>query len=238
MKTDGIASAASALRYWERRQEVVANNLANASTDGFRAERVFAQLLDGDLPVAQAMTDRRGGMLRPTGNAFDAGLGGDGFFVVSTPQGERWTRHGAWRLDTEGYLADTDGNRVLGERGAIRLTRDPEGRPLDVTDLAIDTAGVVRVTGVKIDQLRVERGGTGSLQHEGGGRYLPDASRASVDGPAREVRQGTLEESNVNSVSTLIDMIEINRNYAFAQKVLSTLDGIRATIANDIAKPA
>lgn len=59
-----------------------------------------------------------------------------------------------------------------------------------------------------------------------------------MDGPAREVRQGTLEESNVNSVSTLIDMIEINRNYAFAQKVLSTLDGIRATIANDIAKPA
>jgi flagellar basal body rod protein FlgG len=59
-----------------------------------------------------------------------------------------------------------------------------------------------------------------------------------VTAGARAVRQGFVEESNVNHVASLVEMISINRNYAFAQKVLTTLDGIRATIANDLAKPA
>jgi flagellar basal body rod protein FlgG len=239
VKTDGIASAASAMRYWELRQEVTANNLANASTDGFKAERVFARLLAGELPAPEAATDTRHGTLRPTGNTYDLSLGGDGFFVVQTPEGERWTRGGAWRLDAEGYLADNDGNRVLGSKDAIRISYDSQGRPLDVADVTIDAKGTVRVNQVAFDTLRVERGVPGaSLQHEGSGRYLPDAARQAVTAGARDVRQGFVEESNVNHVASLVEMISINRNYAFAQKVLTTLDGIRATIANDLAKPA
>ena len=236
MKTDGIASAISALQYWELRQEVMANNLANASTDGFRGERVFARLLEGERPAGQSATDLREGTYRPTGNPLDLAVRGDAFFVVSTPEGERWTRGGAWRLDAEGRLADADGNVALGEKRPVHIVAPGAA---DAADVTVDRSGSIRVNGVEIDRLRVEHGGGGaSLQHEAGGRYLPAADRSSVDPASRDVRQGVLEESNVNTVSSLVDMISITRNYAFAQKVLTTLDGIRATISNDLAKPA
>jgi flagellar basal body rod protein FlgG len=231
MKTDGIASAVGALRYWEMRQEVMANNLANASTDGFRAERVFARLLDGERPAAESATDRRAGTYRPTGNVFDVALGGDAFFVVKTADGERWSRGGSWQLDASGNLVDASGNAALGTKGPIRISTGVAS-----TDVTIDRAGTVRVNGEQIDTLRVEKGGVGSLQHEDGGRYLPPADRTPVDAAERDVRQGVVEDSNVNAVSSLVDMIAISRNYAFAQKVITTLDGIRATISNDITK--
>lgn len=238
MKTDGIASAASALRYWERKQEVTANNLANATTDGFKAERVFAQLMEDSLPVGNAATDRRAGTIRATANPLDLALGSDGFFVVQTPQGERWTRGGAWQVNADGQLVDADGNAALGEGGPIRVTPSGAGSAGRGGGVTIDAAGVVRVNGEETGRLRVERGGPGPLQHEGGTRFIPPEDRVPVDAAARDVRQGAVEESNVNTVSTLVDLIAIQRNYAFAQKVLTTLDGIRATIANDLAKPA
>lgn len=231
MKTDGIASAANALRYWEMRQEVTANNLANATTDGFKAERVFAQLLEDGLPVANATTDRSSGTLRSTGNPLDVAVTDDSFFVVQTPKGERWTRGGSWQLNADGHLADASGNLVLGDGGPIKV-------PSDKGDVSIDRAGTVRVGGETVGKLRLERGGPGSLQHEDGTRFIPPADRIAVDDAGRTIQQGLVEQSNVNTVSTLVDLIEIQRNYAFAQKVMTTLDGIRATIANDLAKPA
>jgi flagellar basal body rod protein FlgG len=236
VKTDGIASAASALRYWERKQEVTANNLANATTDGFKAERVFAQLLDDSLPVGNASTDLRAGSFRSTGNPLDVAIGGDGFFVLQTPDGERWTRGGSWQVNADGHLVDAEGHLALGEAGAIRVVPS-RGTPAGGADVTIDRTGIVRVGTEETGRLRIERG-TGGLQHEGGTRFLPPADRTPVDGAERDIRQGTIEESNVNTVSTLVDLIGINRNYAFAQKVLMTLDGIRATISNDLAKPA
>src|SRR5205085_4652182 len=92
---NGLSSAASALRYWERRQEIATNNLANTSTDGFKGERVFAKMLGDALPVAQTATDLRAGTLRQTGNPLDLAIPGQGFFVVDTPNGQRFTRGGA-----------------------------------------------------------------------------------------------------------------------------------------------
>jgi flagellar basal body rod protein FlgG len=237
IKTDGIASAASALRYWERRQEVVTNNLANANTDGFKAERVFARLVGEALPEAAASTDRREGSYRPTGNALDLAVGGNDFFVVGTPAGEQWTRGGAFHADAEGYLVDADGNAALGERGPVRLTRDAQGREIVPKQVTIDRAGLVEVDGVAIDRLRIERSASpGSLEHVAGTRFVPDASRQRVAETDRDVRQGMIEESNVNPISSLVDLISVQRNFAFAQKVLTTLDGVRSTITNDLAK--
>ncbi len=236
IKTDGIASAASALRYWERRQEVASNNLANASTDGFKAERVFARLMGESLPTPDARTDVRGGTLRTTGQPLDLAMQGDGFLVVTGPQGEQWSRGGSFRLNADGVLVDADGNAALGERGPIRLTRDAKGREILPEHVEVDRTGLVSVNGVGIDRLRVERTKAPTLTHAEGTHFLPDASRESVAMTDRSVRQGVLEESNVNTVSALVDMIEVQRNYAFAQKVLTTLDGIRSTIANDIGK--
>ncbi|MCC6316093.1 MAG: flagellar hook basal-body protein [Gemmatimonadaceae bacterium] len=228
MKTDGIASAAAALRYWERRQEIAANNLANVNTTGFKAELGYARLT-GDTPAMAASTDWREGPLTPTGNPLDLALRGHQFFVVTTPSGERFTRGGASTIDPQGYLADADGSRLAGEKGPIRVGG---------SDVSIDRTGRVAVDGVWIDRLRIETVAPNTtLQHEAGTRWIPDATRTAVALDARDVRQGHLEGSNVNSIDSMVDMITIQRNFAFAQKALSTLDDIRATISNQLGKP-
>jgi flagellar basal body rod protein FlgG len=231
MKNDGISSAASALRYWERRQEIAANNLANATTDGFKAERAFARLLNDALPVPDARTDMRDGTLRPTGNPLDVAVHNEGFFVVETAAGQRWTRGGAWQLSPDKRLADADGNYVLGERGPIKIAGGT---------VEIDRQGYVAVDGRIVDRLLLERPNAGvTLQHDEGTRFLrPTAEqRQAIDVSERDIRQGAIEESNVNSIGTMVDMISIQRNFASAQKVIGVLDDMRATITNDLAKP-
>jgi flagellar basal-body rod protein FlgF len=85
------------MHYWERRQEVLANNLANANTDGFKAERVFARLMGDAMTAGDTRTDRTAGTLRQTHAPLDLALADDGFFVVETPDGERLTRGGSFR---------------------------------------------------------------------------------------------------------------------------------------------
>ncbi len=229
MPTDGIASAASALRYWERRQEIAANNLANANTDGFKAERTFAQLVGTSELATGARTDWAEGTFTPTKNPLDVAVRGRAFFVVQTPNGERYSRGGAWQVDREGYLADATGNRALGEQGAIKVNG---------TDLVIDRTGRVSVDGIHADRLRVETiAPNATLQHEEGVRWVPPGDRTALALDARDVLQGTLEESNVQPVSEMVDMIAVQRNYALVQKAITTLDDIRATITQDLAKP-
>lgn len=229
MRTNGMTSSAAALRYWERRQEVAAHNLANVETSGFRAERVFARMIDDALPVADTVTDMRMGTLRPTGSALDLALDGPGFFVVQTPAGERYTRGGGFRLDAEGQIVDANGNALLGEGGPLVA---PKG------EIEIGREGVVRVDGAEVGRVRVERAPDGiRLAHEGGNLFVPDADREPVDPDARSVRQGFLEESNVSTVDSMVEMISIQRAYASVQKSVVTLDQIRSTISNDLGKP-
>jgi flagellar basal body rod protein FlgG len=226
----GMASAASALRYWERRQEVLSNNLANVSTDGFRGERVFAQMMGDALPAAQTATDVRAGALRPTTNPLDLALQGDGFFVVQTPAGERFSRGGAFRLDAERRIVDADGRALLGAQGPIVV---PPGG-----ELAVTPSGDVSLDGKTIASLRVERPGPGAaLAHDAGTLLVPDDARRSVPPEERRVRQGMIEESNVSSVGALVDMISVQRAYAAIQKVITTIDGARQTAVNDLGKP-
>jgi flagellar basal body rod protein FlgG len=225
---DGIAAAASALRYYERRQEIVANNLANANTEGFKAERIFARLIGESHPAPDTATDLRRGAFKETGNALDLATDSDGFFVVSTAQGERLSRGGSLQRSPEGILTDANGHAVLGEKGVITLG---EGT------VTIDRDGLVAVNGEAIDRLRMETIPTGTdVQHDAGTLFLPGATREALALGDRKVKQGFVEESNVNTVSTMVDMISVQRAYANAAKALTTLDGIRATIANELGK--
>lgn len=226
---NGMTRAASALAYWERRQEVAANNLANADTNGFRAQRAFARALGDAVPVPETAMDTRAGALKQTGNPLDVALAGDGYFVVETAQGERFTRSGSLRLDPASRLVDQNDNPILGETGPIVV---PPGA------ISIDAAGGVRVDGKEIGRLRVETVAPGTeMAHEAGTLLVPDPSRTPVEDPARAVRQGYLEDSNVNTLGSMVDMISIQRSYAAVQRTMTTLDGIRHTISNELGKP-
>jgi len=223
-----LDKAARAFRYLEARQETVAHNLANASTPGFKGERIFASLLEGGGVVPSSRTDFRGGAVEQTGRPLDLALDGDGFLVVATDAGERLVRGGSFQLDLSRTLVDAHGNALLGDSGPIVL---PEG------DFEITPAGTVKVDEVPVAALRIERPPDGAtLQREEGVRFRSDLRPKRVEEGEVKVQQGHLEQSNVNPVTSMVEMIEIQRSYAALQRSVLVMDGVMGRISNDLGK--
>ncbi|MFZ5624806.1 MAG: flagellar hook-basal body protein [Gemmatimonadota bacterium] len=230
MGINGIIDNARTLSYYTRLQEVVANNVANASTEAFKADRIIAhQSADGGHPVPVQMLDLRQGTLRDTGRPLDLALEGDGFLVVRTPAGERLTRGGSLRLDGVGRLTDQDGNALLGEDGPIIITG---------ADVTIDEQGRVFADGVVAGRLRrVTVRDPGALLKEGHGRFVtsePPVPATAETGPV--VRQGRLEEANVNATMAMVDLVAIQRAYSANIVTIRTMDGVLQTITTDVGR--
>jgi flagellar basal-body rod protein FlgF len=236
--TLGIPQAAAALRNLERRQEIVANNLANVSTTGFKGEHPFARLLDSaGTAVVDAQTDRSQGALQRTDAPLDLALASSGFFVVSTPDGEQLTRGGSFRRDVSGVLVDAIGAPVLGEYDARGGKPGPVEIPEHAQSIRIEPDGAVVVDGAQVARLRVEDVAADTrLEHVGNGRFLAPATRTSLVADRRAVQQGALEDSNVTPVTSLVSMIEIQRAYSSAQRALTTIDGARGIVVTDLAR--
>lgn len=252
LRPNGMTSSAFALRYWERRQEVVSNNLANVSTDGFKAERAFANLIGGAVPEIDTRTDLRAGALRPTGQPLDLALGrDDAYLVIETADGERLSRGGSFRLDERGQVVTADGDALLGENGPIVLDAATAGRVREAATngdgastadpaglVQIDREGAVHVAGAQVGTLRIETVPPGvRLAHAGGNAFVPPADRTPADREGRDVRQGSIEESNVSTVGSLVEMITVQRAYASVQKAMTTIDGVRGIMTGELGKP-
>jgi flagellar basal body rod protein FlgG len=182
-----------------------------------------------DPTLGPVKVDFDSGTISPTGRALDFAIDGPGFFVVDTPNGERLTRGGSFQLDASRRLVDGSGHPVLGDAGPITV---PDGA------IEIDAKGALSVDGKVVDRLRLERPGKGAeLAHEGGTLFVPDAAREPVADADRGVRQGFVEESNVSTVGSMVDMIAVQRAYASVQKAVTTIDAIRGTAANELGKP-
>ncbi len=228
MKPDGLGNVMQALRHWECRQEAVTHNLANASTPGFKGERVFARLLDDARVESHSRTDFRPGSLHQTGRPLDLALEGEGFLVVETPAGERYVRGGSLQVDASGTLLDSSGHRVLGQSGAIVL---PPG------EVAVGPSGRIAVDGEHVATLRIERQPAEvELKREAGRLFVPPRERAAAEEGAVLVHQGRLEDSNVDPVTAMVEMIEIQRAYTAIQRSAHVMDSVMGTVANDLGK--
>jgi len=228
MGPDALSRAGRAFSYWERRQEAVAHNLANASTPGFKGERVFASLMASGHPHPASETDFKEGAFSPTGRPLDLALQGKGFLVVQTDAGERLLRGGSFQLDVSRQVVDAHGNRLLGDSGPIVL---PEG------EFEITPEGVVEVEDVPVARLRIVRpGNPTTLRREGGVRFRTDGPTVPVDEQSVTVFQGHLEESNVDPVGAMVEMIEIQRAYSAIQRSVLVMDGVMDRISNDLGK--
>lgn len=226
MSIDPMRAAARALAYWERRQEIASNNLANTETPGFKGQRVFAELLDGVAPSAAVRDDLREGVVRDTGRPLDLAMEGDGFLVVETPGGEALRRGGSLSMDETGVLVDASGRPVLGEDGPIVI---PPG------EVKVSGNGSVTVDGKSVGRLRLERAAPSSLERVGDGLWRSTAPTTAVSGDLA-VRQGALEGSNVQALDGLMEMLDVQRNYAAIQRGVVTLDDVLDTIANRIGR--
>jgi flagellar basal-body rod protein FlgF len=210
----GLYIAASGMLAEMARQDQLANELANASTPGYKADRVsqkaFGDLLlsdsaDGSVVgplgsgagIDKQETDLRQQALRDTGEPLDLAIQGDGWFGVRTSTGIRYTRNGAFTADAKGNLVDQLGNQVLGEGN----------QPIKVTDGTVDTA--------KVAVFKVAN------PAKQGDSYFTGSASGKDTG---EVRSGSLEGSGVDPARTMVDLMASMRAMEATQKAITTID--------------
>ena len=217
-----------------RQMDVVANNLANVTTSGFKQQNILFE--EFVMPVARnrdsaamnnqvsfvqdwaTMNDLSQGSVEQTGNPLDVALQGEGFLAVQTPAGERWTRAGALQIDANGTLVTTDGHAVMGDGGAINF--DPTE-----TDITIDSTGAIATNAGAKGRLRiVEFAEPRALAREGDNLYSGGEPAAAVD---TRVMQGAIERSNVSGVRQITEMIRVQRAYESLASLVQRQDDIR-----------
>lgn len=227
-------SVASGMRARMQSLDLLANNLANAETSGFKADREFYSVYasaearsDVTLPgtstlpvIEKQWTDMSPGELRVTSNPFDLAISGEGLFAVQTPGGERFTRNGAFRLAADGVLSTSDGHPVQSANGG-KITLDPNS-PLQVL-----TDGSLLQNGASAGRLRLIRVDPASLARDGAG-YFSAAPGAAAPATNASVTQGAVERSNVATAGSAVQLVSITREFEMLQKA--------AGIGNDFAK--
>lgn len=229
MSLEGMAQAARTLSYKMRQQEVLSNNLANAGTDAFKAVRLAAAMLPGAadaVPVEQI--DLSQGSFRETGRPLDLGIEGPGFFVVRTETGERLIRGGSFRLDGAARLTDLHGNPLLSTDGEIAI----HGHAIEVGG-----DGTIHVDGALVGRLRVVTvEDRSTLLKEGHGRYMSEAPFQEVQVDEATIRQGVIEEANVDPILSMVDLISIQRAYAANVEALRAMDHVLDVITSDVGQ--
>jgi flagellar basal-body rod protein FlgF len=210
-----------------RELDIIANNVANADTAGFKVE----QLLTEEEPLRPAKTfgvkppvdfvidgevarDFTQGALQQTGNTFDLAVEGDGFLVVRTAAGDRYTRDGRLQLDSRNRLVTHDGDPVLAGGGEVAF--DPQGPTPTIAPDGTISQGEVALG--KLDLVRFdERRG---LAKAGDNLFAPPEGVAARPAPDVRVRQGMVEQSNVKPVLEITNLIEVSRAYERATRIV------------------
>jgi flagellar basal-body rod protein FlgF len=248
---EGLYSAATGMLALEGRQAVIANNIANASTPGFRSQNAlqkgfYQMLLDrmaspaignrepgpgGGLKIVETYTDTRGGPVVTTGNALDVALVGPGFIGIATPAGDRFTRNGHFVLDGEGELSTVDGYKVQSEGGgAIAVS----GRVEILGD------GAVYDDGLPVGRIRlIEFEEPHMLSREGDALYAAseEALEKSATAGDTTVEPGALEMSNVQLPYEMAQMMLGLRMYSANQKVINSVDETLGRLINEVGAP-
>lgn len=221
--------------------EVTTNNVANMRTTGFKAEHVrFEEFLqkpvsaDSQLsPMSSVVhvgmyTDFSAGGFEPTGNTLDLAIQGDGFFLVETAEGTRYTRNGSFRLDDTGLLVTQNGHPVLDASGSsIQFAKDAK-------TVSIDGNGNVIVDGSVAGQVGVVRfEDPDALIRGGDSLYRTTATPIAADAT---VLQGIIEGANVQPIVEITRMIDILRNFESAQKMVEAQHGLALNAIAKIAK--
>jgi flagellar basal-body rod protein FlgG len=224
----GLYLAASGMLAEQLRQDQIANDLANSSTSGYKAERTtqqsFGNLLLSNSVTGQAIgsqstcvavtntvTDWSPQAIKDTGEPLDMAIHGDGFFAVQTAQGVRYTRNGEFSSDEQGRLVTAMGDPVLGRNNQpVRIGADGKVDPRNLNVVLLDNP------------------------EKAGNNYVTGTPGAVAGQVAGAVRAGALEASGANANQAMVDMIESMRAYEAGQKVIHTIDETLGKAASSV----
>lgn len=228
---------------WQR-HEIIANNLANVTTPGFKRDDLAmvpnAVALSSRSPNLVALpagggliqwTDYSQGFVQGTGRSLDAAINGPGFFVVDTPAGRRYTRAGAFTVGRDGLLVGPTGSTILGTRGPIAVTS---------SRISIGAGGEVLDSGLLVDTLMVvDFPRPYQLVKEGQTLFAPaDGSAEPAPAKGFEIAGGALESSNTGTVQMMVNMIEVLRTYEVGQRAIQAIEEANQHATSDIGKVA
>jgi flagellar basal-body rod protein FlgF len=239
----GIYIAASGAVLKQTQLEVISQNLANANTAGYKKDRVsfkdyLFQTEASSTPDGRDMTEYSGsktdlsnGNTVSTGNNLDIAVEGDGFIAL---EGNRYTRKGDMKKDSEGFLTTHDGTKVLGQSGPINL-------PADSVQISIDSEGKVSVLTsgntlpTEIDTIKVvDFGPDANLTKMGDSMFTANADAGTPS--TATIKQGYLETSNVNVVKEMVQMIQTMREFETYQKAIQAFDSATSKVTNDLGR--
>jgi len=234
---DGISLAGLAMVAREQRQEALVHNLANASTPGFKAARVFAKVLEDACETVEGMRrpgkgpqvyiDFGQGRIEATDRNLDLALDGEGFFVVGTPEGERYTRNGNFSLDADGRLVNASGHPVLTESGPITIG---DG------EITVDAGGEISLDGQFVGQLSIKNfESLDPLVQAGAGLYGPGPGVELVEiEPTAVVLQGSLEASNVLPLEEMVRMTTLLKQFEACHRMVEMQDTVLRRTVSDL----
>jgi flagellar basal-body rod protein FlgF len=236
-------AATSGLRARAESLEMLANNLANATSPGFKADREFYSTYftdeslhgpGGSYPLTSPLiernwTDYSQGPTVPTGGSLDFSLAGRGFFVVDTPQGPLYTRNGNFQLAKDGTVTTQQGMPVLGVDGKpIRF--DPQ------REFQVDADGVFRQEGAVVGQLKIADFENTALLSKTESTYFryADPSRVVVGGG--KVEQGRLEGANYSPAEAAVRLVNVMRQFEMLQRALNVGAEMGRRTIDEVAK--
>jgi flagellar basal-body rod protein FlgG len=246
-----IYMAASGALNQQMYLEVLANNLSNINTVGFKEDRAAFQVANTSNAASEEMavprpgsspfqvprvlsgtvTSFSSGPLKNTANPLDMALTGNGFFSIETADGIHYTRKGNFDLNTEGVLVTKEGQTVLGEGGQIQINGQ---------EFTVDTKGNVLVDGDLVDRLKiVDFQDPSTLLKVGNTLFAPENKNVAVNQAEDvEVNQGFIELSNVETIRLMTEMIEALRGYESYQKIIRSIDDVTSKAINDVGSLA
>ena len=226
-----------------RQLDIVANNIANMNTTGFKGEQMmFTQhlvksgggqrLLGPKLAFTRdiaTMLDTSDGPMEKTGNSLDLGINGEGYFVIQTENGERYTRNGHFQLDDGGQLVNQNGDPLLSTANEP-LFLSPED-----TEIAISRDGTVSTNNGDLGRIRlVGFENPQNLKRGADGLFNTDERPKDIESP--EINQGMLEGSNVKPIFEMARMITIHRNYDNIRNFIKREDERMRNMVKELGK--
>ncbi len=260
----GLYTAHTGMVNEMRRLDVLANNLANADTTGYKKEGTTARTFGDELAVrlkdtssyglnrkiggitygvhlGQVYTDYSSGNMKVTNNETDFALGGNGFFAISFTdkqgnQSVKYTRDGAFTVNAQGYLVTKDGDFVLNQAGAQTGDGNQRIQVDPNAKIVVNEQGMIFQNNVQVGQIGVvDFDNYDYLEKYGENMYnLLDGGQRIAS--QASVQQGLLETSNVNVVKEMVDMITIQRAYEAGQKVITSIDGTLDVAATQLGR--
>jgi flagellar basal-body rod protein FlgG len=232
---NSIYEAAKNLNPKTKNIGIVANNLANLNSIGYKRQLPFAEMLSRvDLSEKKHMTDFSEGSFIQTGNPLDFAVSGRCFFVYENEEGLELSKNGKLTISDEGFLVNESGLKLLGESGAIQIMDEIQASGKSVT---VSKNGEVRVGDKVIDKLLIGKidGNTSTERTKAQNFMISEDNFVVADQEEYAVFQSTLEESNVNPFTEMQSLIELNKNFETTQKMIGYFDNHLSKV-NEIGK--